>query len=164
MLFNMKILSILILLLSVSTARAEWRYSTSIDKMSGKSSSSASLMSNNTESLNMGRTTKTLLFINTVDRITLYTDFGMLNCNTSFYAGSKYCSVRVKIDNKLVDWKVSQFNHGSEIDYKHITFEQARNFIHELAGAKKLIIELSYYKDSPKVFEFNIAGLDLKKI
>ena len=149
----MKILSILILLLSVSTVRAEWRYSASVDKMSGNESKYAILDSNNSQLLANGDVTKVSLLMSGWHRLVLYTNKGMINCYNS-------CSIRVKIDEELYSsWRVYQDNNGLSSDYKHLRFDNISFLQSKInQGAKKLTVELLYYKDTAKIFEFDVSG------
>lgn len=140
-----------------SSAEAGWDYSTDIDKMTGKPTHFASVTSNNHVVLSApyGKTSARI-FIRSSARsgrsVIFMSDTGQIMC-TSYDP----CKITARFDTK----PAQRFAATSPSDGSHeaVFIREYTGFVRNLATAKKLLIEVEYFRNGSQQFDFDVAGL-----
>ena len=133
---------------------ADWRYDESTDKMTGKSSKSASITSDNSLSLSFPYSGKNHAFLTVRQHpqygldVILQIQQGQILCSS--YGG---CPIQVKFD----DAPPIRFNGVPSADHDSTTifFQGANKFINQAAKAKKILVQANLYQAGAPVLEFS---------
>lgn len=134
-----------------------WEYTTNTDKVSGKPISHAIILSNNKFNLDFPYQGGTFGKLNIrkhprAGRDVIFTiNKGQLICGVSG------CQISVKFDDKPA-YKVGgteAADHSSDI----LFLGSYDKLVRDLKASKKMVIEVTFYQQGGKVFEFNTANL-----
>jgi|LauGreDrversion4_2_1035121.scaffolds.fasta_scaffold345648_3 hypothetical protein len=138
-------------------SKPTWEYKTFTDPIDGTSSKSAFLDSANTVKLSFPYSDKTAIMLRATKfssgntRLDIVALSGQLTCR-------QLCTVRVRIDNQepLGIGAVDDSTPG-----KSDTLNLEKSLVAKLATANKVLIEVDFFTDGRKVFEFYPKGLTL---
>lgn len=154
----------------------KWSYQTHTDEMSGKTSVIASETSKNSVSLESPyyatRGHLDVMYSPPMDT----NGIPSLADNESFKEGHFILfrvdsgqinakDVRVKFDNNP-PISVSVSDYRRDGDWKSIAISHFNEpqFANQLSGAKTMKIEVPFYRDGVRIFEFDVSGIDLGKL
>lgn len=135
-------------------AHADWSYDESTDKMSGKISKSASMISDNSLSLDFPYSGKNYALLTVRQHpqygldVILRIQKGQILCSS--YGG---CPIQVKFD----DAPPIRFSGTGSADHdsKIIFFQGANKFINQASKAKKILVQVNLYQAGAPVLEFS---------
>ncbi len=136
---------------------AGWTYSSDVDKMTGKTMHMATSESSNEIVLMppYGRI-KARIFLRSSPRtgksVIFMSDAGQIMC-TSYDP----CKITARFDAK----PAQRFGASSPSDGSHeaVFIRDYTGFVRSLAAAKKLLIEVEYFRNGSQQFEFDVASL-----
>ena len=140
-----------------SGVEAGWSYNTEIDKMTGKPTHFASVTSNNQITLSppYGKTSARIFLRSSArnGRSAIFmSDTGQIMC-TSYDP----CKITVRFDAKPAQRYVAA--SPSDGSHEAVFIRDYPGFVRNLAAAKKLLIEVEYFRNGSQQFEFDVAGL-----
>lgn len=150
-----KLFAIAALTVCAAAHAAGWEYSESTDKMSGKKSVKAVVVSDNSLNLGFpyaGENRASLLVRNHAQHgigVVLHIAKGQLLC--SDYSG---CSINVRFDDR----PQMKFSGAPSADHDSTTmfFNNEKRFIAEAIKAKKILIQPSVYQNGEPILEFTV--------
>ena len=140
----------------------KWQYETSTDDVSGKEISAAFLISNNSFELDFPYNGGTTSFITIRHHprygqdVIVQVNKGQLNCQYD------NCYISVRFD----DGNVQKYNVGKPADHssEYFFISNKTRFLKNALLSKKMFVELTFYQQGSKTFEFNTENLDLTKV
>ncbi|WP_159918010.1 hypothetical protein [Pantoea sp. 18069] len=140
-------------LLLAMASHADWKYSESTDKMSGKTEKTATIVSDNSLSLQFpySGTNHAFLVVRQHPRygldVILQVQKGQILCSS--HGG---CPIQVKFDNA----PPIKFSGSPPADHNPTTvfFNSANRFISQAAKAKKILVQVNLYHAGAPVIEF----------
>lgn len=150
----MKWIGVLLLSTPLGAFAGSWEYDSSVDKMTGKDSKSASVRSDNSLRLAFPYSgeNRGLLVVRSHPKygtdVIVQIDKGQLMCRSY-----EPCAVMVKFDNA----KPVRFSGYPPADHDSaVTFlEPTSKFIAQAAKAKKILVQLTLYQGGDQVLEFS---------
>ena len=148
---------------AVQEVKSNWNYGQNVDKMSGEVTKWA--MSDSLNKVSMafpyhGGSEGTIIAFE--KNVKLYFTKGQVMCSN--YNG---CTIRVKFDDeKPADYAAVGPDNGQSnyvfLGRNDITGNGAEKFLNKLKTAKRVMISVEMYQENNPVWEFNVAGFNLK--
>ena len=139
-----------------------WQYENVIDDTSGKKFIGGYVTSNNNYELDPPYSggTSAYLMLNKHPRfgtkVTIQVNTGQLHCQYND------CYVDVRFDDEEV---IKQYVNGAADSSNNMYFFRNTNkVINKIKSSKKMYVELTFFQQGAKTFEFNTENLDLNKI
>lgn len=146
-----------LLLMLASPASAQWRYDSEKDPMTDGRAYYATLRSINSHKLGFPHDggTRALLMVaelsNGQKRIALQVDRGQLLCRRSD------CQIRARFDDDAA--QTVEMSPPSDRSYDALLVDDSAAFLERLMSAKRLRVELLFFQEGYRMFEFRTGGL-----
>lgn len=150
----------LIWALAPSAEAADWRYLVDEDKLRGITDRSAVVESTDVQGTQAGATHLMVAFRGPATRhvAVLSIQKGLFRCQPDPGAHDALCRINYRLDSGPVSFAYAHF--ASPDGYAALALVDGETFFKRFVEAKKAIIEVQFFGDGARQFEFDINPLD----
>lgn len=142
---------------------SNWEYDTKKDEMSEKNTYYAWATSENTVNFSFPYNGGSQLSICLGHSDQNNKNFAYLHISKGQFAEAFEGGIRVKFDDgKLLNYAVKADMDPAKMDNDNLYIQNTNDFIKKLKSSKKVKLEVSFFDEGYKVFNFDVEGLDWK--